>query len=473
VDPREKGELAGLQQQNDALQTRIDESAGTKLVAVLSVALFFSVMNGSMFVVALPDIARQFTLLPSQAGWVIIGYAVIFALGSMTYGKLADIYSLRRLITVGVLLFAIGSLIGLFSNGFAMLIAGRLVQALGASAIPALAMLIPIRYFPFSERGRVLGIAASSIAFGAGIGPLTGGLVTGLLHWRYLFLVSLGMSITLPFFRLWLADEPKKEGSFDFIGAVTLAVAVAALLLLITKYSPLLMAVSIVSFGLFLIRVNRARNPFIQPTLLANRYYRNALVNGFLAMGSAFGIMFLVPLMLSHTNQLNTAIIGMVMFPGAMSAAIMGRKGGKLADRKGSVSVVYMALALMSLGFIALSTFAGSSIYAIVLSLVVGNTGFAFIQAALAKVVSTTLPHKQAGVGMGIYNLVNFMAGALSVAVLGKFLDISSSSMAINPLAIKPAAFIYSNLFFGLAIVTLVNIGLFHHTFKGFKSTGE
>lgn len=460
------------QQQHDTLHTRIDESVRTKLVAVLSVALFFSVMNGSMFIVALPDIAREFALLPSQAGWVIVGYAIIFALGSMTYGKLADIYSLRRLITFGVSLFAVGSLIGLFSNGFAMLIVARLVQSLGASAIPALAMLIPIRYYPFSERGRVLGIAASSIAFGAGIGPLTGGLVTGLLHWRYLFLVSLGMSITLPFFRLWLAAEPKKEGLFDFIGAVTLAVAVAALLLLITHFSPVLVVVSIVSFGLFLLRVSRARNPFIQPALLANRYYRNALISGFLAMGTAFGIMFLVPLMLSNANQLNTAIIGMVMFPGAMSAAIMGRQGGKLADRIGSVSVVYMALAFLLTGFIALSTFAGSSIYLIALSLIVGNVGFAFIQASLAKVVSTTLPHEQAGVGMGIYNLMNFMAGAVSIAILSKFLDASSSAMAINPLALKPAAFIYSNLFFGLAIVTLVNLSLFYYTFKGFKATG-
>jgi DHA2 family metal-tetracycline-proton antiporter-like MFS transporter len=458
-------------QQQETVHTRIDESVRTKLVAVLSVALFFSVMNGSMFVVALPDIAREFALRPSQAGWVITAYAIVFALGSMTYGKLADIYSLRKLITVGVSLFATGSLLGLFSNGFAMLIAARFVQSLGASAIPALAMLIPIRYFPFSERGRVLGIAASSIAFGAGIGPLTGGLVTGLFHWRYLFLVSLGMFITLPFFRLWLADDPKKEGSFDFIGAFTMAVAVAALLLVITNYSLWLLIVAVVAFVLFILRVNTARNPFIQPALLANRYYRNALISGFLAMGTAFGIMFLVPLMLSNANQLNTAIIGMVMFPGAMTAAVMGRQGGKLADRIGSISVVYMALALLLTGFIALSTFAGSSIYSIALSLIVGNTGFAFMQASLAKVVSTTLPHEQAGVGMGIYNLMNFMAGAVSVTVLSKLLDATSSAFSINPLALKPAAFIYSNLFFGLAIVTLVNLSMFYLTFKRFEGS--
>ena len=460
-----------MQQQQETVHTRIDESVRTKLVAVLSVALFFSVMNGSMFVVALPDIAREFALRPSQAGWVITAYAIVFALGSMTYGKLADIYSLRKLITVGVSLFATGSLLGLFSNGFAMLIAARFVQSLGASAIPALAMLIPIRYFPFSERGRVLGIAASSIAFGAGIGPLTGGLVTGLFHWRYLFLVSLGMFITLPFFRLWLADDPKKEGSFDFIGAFTMAVAVAALLLVITNYSLWLLIVAVVAFVLFILRVNTARNPFIQPTLLANRYYRNALISGFLAMGTAFGIMFLVPLMLSNANQLNTAIIGMVMFPGAMTAAVMGRQGGKLADRIGSISVVYMALALLLTGFIALSTLAGSSIYSIALSLIVGNTGFAFMQASLAKVVSTTLPHEQAGVGMGIYNLMNFMAGAVSVTVLSKLLDATSSAFSINPLALKPAAFIYSNLFFGLAIVTLVNLSMFYLTFKRFEGS--
>ncbi|HAS52805.1 MAG TPA: MFS transporter, partial [Nitrospiraceae bacterium] len=77
--------------------TVTDPTAQRRLTILLSVCIFFSVLNGTMFNVSLPDIARQFHLLPSQVSWVVSGYIVIFAIGSVTYGRLADSSPVRNL----------------------------------------------------------------------------------------------------------------------------------------------------------------------------------------------------------------------------------------------------------------------------------------------------------------------------------------------------------------------------------------
>lgn len=102
-----------------------------KLLRVLVFALVFSVMNGTMFNVALPIIGKDFNLIPSQVSWVMTSYMVIYAIGSVVYGKLADRYRLKDLLTFGLFLFAIGSITGALAAEYWMIILGRLFQAAG------------------------------------------------------------------------------------------------------------------------------------------------------------------------------------------------------------------------------------------------------------------------------------------------------------------------------------------------------
>lgn len=129
-----------------------------KLLKILVVTLIFSVMNGTMFNVALPEIGKEFNLVPSQVSWIMTSYMVVYAVGSIVMGKLADKYRLKDLLTYGLLIFALGSLIGLFASEFWIIILGRVIQAAGASVLPATAMIIPIRYFAPEKRGEHLGL---------------------------------------------------------------------------------------------------------------------------------------------------------------------------------------------------------------------------------------------------------------------------------------------------------------------------
>ena len=65
-----------------------------------------------MFNIALPTITNEFKLQPSQAGWIVTGYIIVYAIGSVMFGKLADKYKLKNLLTVGLLIFALGSFVG-------------------------------------------------------------------------------------------------------------------------------------------------------------------------------------------------------------------------------------------------------------------------------------------------------------------------------------------------------------------------
>lgn len=461
------GALENTIDNNTKLQTITDPAAQRKLTLLLSTVIFFSVLNGTMFNVSLPDIAKQFSLLPSQVSWVVSGYIIVFAIGSVTYGRLADAYSVRNLITIGLVLFSAGSLIGFLSQWYPLLIAARVVQAAGSGAIPALAMLIATRYFPAEIRGRVLGIIASTVAFGGGIGPVLGGFITGTFHWRYLFILSVMTLFTIPSFRRHLPGQARHDGGFDILGALLLAGTVGALLLFITLSLWWLLAVSSVFLAWFVAHIRRRPSPFVSPALFRDHRYRNTIIIAFLSVSTIFGMMFMTPLMLRGVNELGTGRIGLVMFPGAMGGAILGTIGGKLVDKKGSIPVVYTGLALLISGFFFLSTVAGLSPWIIALNLIICYGGFAFLQSSLAHTVSSTLPKEHLGIGMGMYNLFFFMSGAFSAALIGKLLDLSKGHSPANPLTVTRSAGPYSNLFLLLAGIVLAAVCIFYFTFRG------
>ncbi|WP_258832170.1 MFS transporter [Peribacillus frigoritolerans] len=445
----------------------MNEKRKGKLILILAFAMVISVMNSTMFNIALPTITNEFHLQTSQAGWIVTGYIIVYAIGSVMFGKLADKYTLKNLLTVGLLIFAFGSLIGFLAANFWFVLAGRIIQAMGASIMPATSMIIPTRYFTPETRGRALGITSSATAFGTAVGPIVAGLVTNFISWRYLFVISLLILLTLPFFRIFLDNEEEKvKNKTDLIGAFLLAGTLALLLLAITQGALLLAIIGIVFFVLFLWRIRVAQNPFIQGKLFENRTFSAGLLVSALSSGIGFGIPYLTPLLLQGVNGLSPLLSGLVMFPGAVLAAILGRKGGKLADQKGNGFVAYTALLCFFLGYGILSIIAGSSPYFIMIVLIFAYVGQTFIQIALGNTVSRSLPKEQAGVGMGIFMMMNFIAGATATTLISKALEVKSASLQLNPFLLNHNSLNYSNIYVVLAILIVIVSFIYMSNFR-------
>ncbi|MDD9269363.1 MFS transporter [Paenibacillus sp. GCM10023248] len=444
---------------------RIQKTAGELLLGILVFTLIISVMNATMFNVVLPAISKQFQLSPSQASWIITGYMIVYAIGSVTYGKLTDRYSLKNLLTFGLLLFAIGSVVGLVAIQYWMVIVGRIVQAAGASVIPAVAMIVPVRYFSPERRGRALGTVAIGYALGLALGPIIAGVVSSTWNWRALFVISLLSLLTLPMYRKYLDDEKGVARKMDFIGGSLLAGTVAVLLLALTKGNIWLAVAGAIFFIFFLVRIRYASAPFINPAIFRNKPFSFGLIITFVMIGISFAIPFITPQLLSSVNHLSPVFIGMVMLPSSLVAALLGRRGGKLADEKGNPFLMYIAAALLMIGFICLSSVVGMSPVFIAIFLIFGVLGQSFMQIAMSNTVSRTLSKEHIGIGMGLFSMITFISTAASTAALGKVLDFGTSTVRLNPIPQNSTTFVYSNIFLVLAILVVVIVAFYYVQF--------
>ncbi|MCM3748101.1 MFS transporter [Paenibacillus pasadenensis] len=449
------------------LQTERQPSG--KIIYVLAFTLVISVMSATMFNIVLPDIAEQFQLSIAQVSWVTSGYLLVYAIGTVIYGKLADRYRLKNVLTVGLTLLALGSMFGLFAQDYWMVLLGRMVQAAGAAVIPAAAGIIPVRYFPEEHRGRALGIAMTGMAIGSAIGPVAAALVVSTLHWRWLFVMPVLTLAALPYYRRFLQDQERKGGRIDWLGGGLLAGAAVLFLLAITYESWLTAIGCLILIILLFIRIRTAAEPFLPLGLIQNKRYSLGLALAFLATGIGYSLYFLTPQLLKAIHDLDSGMTGLVMLPAAVTAALLGRKGGWLADVKGIPFLFYSASALLLLCFACMSAFVEHSPAVIAAFLIFGVVGQSFLFMALSNLISRTLPKEQIGIGMGMLAMSNFIAGAVSANVYGKIAD-QGAGVQWNFMITDPNASVYSNLYLVLGFLNGFIVLLYRYKFG--KSVG-
>ena len=441
-----------------------------RLVPWIIYLIFFAVLNETMFNVSMPAIAHQFSLSSAGVSWMTTIFMVFFGIGSVIYGKLADLFSLRRLITIGVVIYVVGSLLGFaLQSTYTLVVMARAIQGIGGSAIPALVFVVAARYIEPAHRGRVFGTITSVVSLAIGFGPVIGGVVSSQLHWSFLFLIPVLVPVALPFLARALPPEPRRSGSVDIIGAILVALDVGALVVYLNFGMWYALVAFVVLLGLFILRILTARDPFIQPSLFRNARFRSGVVVGALLFFSVLGFIFLIPLMFNEIHKLGPSQIGLLLFPGAISSVIFGPIGGRLADRRGNNLVAAIGMTLLVASLVLVALLLSVSPYVIAAAMLLNYVGFSLVQVAIANSVSLTLSAEQTGVGMGLFNLSGTLAGAIGAAVVGKLLASNWLNVSILPVSIVSAGFAYSNLTLALAIVVALGAVLFLSAYRGMK----
>lgn len=448
-----------------------DAPSSTRLfLLVVSASVFISVLTGSMVNVVIPAIRTEFSASPAQVGWVITGFALAYAVSVPLYGRVSDLFGVRRVYTFGVVGFAVGGLICALAPNLTVLILGRIVQAAGGAAVPALATVAVARVIPKSSRGAALGLVASSVGVGAAVGPVAGGIVGELLGWRSLFIGSLVlMLLVLPLAQRVLPNNPAKTGGrFDLLGGVLLGLGAGLFLFGITQGQTAGFA-SPPSWGSFLgaalailafvWRIHTALEPFVSPVLFRNRQYVTALVVGFFAMFANLSALVLIPLLVVEVSGLAPGQAGLVLTPGAVALALLSPLAGRLSDRVGVKLPLIVGLALMAISMLFLSSLAGASPLWIALGVLGVSSGFAFIQSPANNAAAGALPAADIGAGLGLFSGAFFLGGGAGTAVMGALLAArqEQGADALNPLYSLGAA-PFSDAFLALAFALLLGL---------------
>jgi MFS transporter, DHA2 family, metal-tetracycline-proton antiporter len=440
-----------------AEEARFGTIQENRIIPLWSLTVWLVVMNTTMFNVALPSVISQFDLSPTAGSWIVSGYSIVFALSTITFSRLSDFIPIGRLLMTGLVILGIASIIGYFANSFAFVLVSRMVQAMGAGAVPGLGMVLATRYIPISRRGRAMSFISSAASLGFGLGPVIGGGITQLLGWNFLFIVTGLVLLLLPVFKIYLPVEKRRAGSFDFAGALLTGGGVTTLLLYLSSFAFWQLGLSVLFITILVWYSKKKAEPFIRINLFKNSRYVSLLLVGLIAFMTHFAFLFVMPVMLSNLFQKEPAVIGLVIFPGAMLSAFAAIYVGRWIDRFGNLPVMRAGLLSLLISAVLFSLLGTKAFYMTAIFYMFTSIGFSSLTSSLANENSRILNKDEVGSGMGMLQLVQFFGGALGVAIAGLLIE-GQKAFALEV--------VYRNVFIFYTILVCVAISIYHFKIK-------
>jgi EmrB/QacA subfamily drug resistance transporter len=410
----------------------VDYSRKWFVLIAIAMAIFLGTVDGSIVNVALPTLVDEFDTTFGVAQWVVLAYLLTQTTLTLMFGRLGDMIGKKPIFTAGFSVFTIGSVLAGFSPTIELLIAARVVQALGASMIFALGFAITTEAFPPSERGKALGINGTTVSLGIMAGPIIGGMILETTDWRWIFFVNLPIGIigTITAIKFVPNTRPKGKQRFDFLGAGAFFVSLLTLLLALTMgqsmgfTEPLIIgmfAVSIVALAAFIAVERRVSQPMLNLALFKNRDLTVNLITGFIGFFALSGMILLLPFYLTDVIGLSPRGIGFVLGAIPITMGIVAPLSGTLSDRIGSRPVTVAGLALMAIAY-GIAGFwlegATTSLIVVIVGLIIG-LGFGIFQSPNNSAILGSVPHDQLGVTSGMLTINRTTASVTGIAVLG------------------------------------------------------
>ncbi|WP_420311024.1 MFS transporter [Streptomyces sp. YS-B37] len=431
-------------------------------LAIVMTAAFMDLVDVTIVNVAIPSIQRDAGASFSQIQWITAGYALAFAAGLITGGRLGDIHGRKRLFLVGIGGFTLASALCGFAANPEMLVASRILQGgMAAMMVPQVLSIVHAT-FPAHERGKVFGLFGAIVGLGAVSGPLLGALLTEWnlfgLEWRPIFLINLPVGIAGLILGSRFITESKAPRALklDLVGVTLVTLGLLMLLYPLTRGDelgwPAWGFVSMSgSIGVFagLVAYERRKaardgSPLVELSLFEVKSFAAGIAVQ-TVFGIGLGIFFLVWTLYMQIglgwSPLRAGLTG-VPFSIACSAAA-GMSVQKLVPRLGGRNVLQTGALVMVVGVLLYLWEADRYQLAIAswqmaLPLVVMGAGMGLIFAPLTDTILSEVPREHAGSASGLINTVQQMGNALGLGLVS-VVFFGSIGDRLTPAQVGPA----------------------------------
>lgn len=452
---------------SESRQEYVPDPRRWRVLAVLVVVLFMSLVSVSIVNVALPSIQASLNATDSELQWVLSGYALTFGVGLVSAGRAGDIFGRGPLFIAGVALFTASSIAAGFAPDPLPLNVARAFQGIGSGLLSPQAVGMIQHYFRGAERARAFGFFGAAVGVSVAVGPLLGGLlieVAGVEQgWRWTFLVNVPVGIVgivLAF--LWIPKPllnrnrddaevlPAASRDLDPVGAVLLGLAVLAVLLpfVEAEANPLVWISLPVGIAILLTwlwwesRYKRlGRSPMVDLAIFRTRSFANGSLLITLYFMGVTSVWVLVALYMQNGLGHSALESGLVGLPSAVLSAFAALWGGRNVVRYGRKVVIggmYSAILglVLSIGVVWLHSAGLASQWWLLLSL-------SFIGIAQGSVISPNqaltlaeVPLRYAGSSGGIMQTGQRIGTSVGIAVITALafavLSVSSWAVAFN-----------------------------------------
>jgi EmrB/QacA subfamily drug resistance transporter len=400
-------------------------------LALVCVAFFMTVLDGTIVTVALPTIKNSLHVADNTLQYVLIAYTITFGGLLLLGGRAADLLGRRRLFMIGVTIFSAASLACGLANSIGVLIAARAVQGVGAAIVsPAVLSIITTTFAEGAERNKALGIWGAIGGSGAAAGVLFGGILTKYAGWEWIFFVNvpigaLVLALTRPIVR-----ESRIPGlrGFDAGGAVTITSSLSLLVYAVSKAPDVgwesgrtigLLIASVVLFVAFLVIETRSPSPMVSFDIFRIRSVTGADVCGFFIGAVVFSNFFLLTLYVQQVLGYSALKTGLTFLATAGTVVLVAGISQALVTRVGPRPVMAVGLALITCGMLWYTQIPvhGSFVTHLLPGYLLVGVGMAlsFIPMSIAALAG--VEPQEAGLASGLINAAQQIGGALGVAI--------------------------------------------------------
>ncbi len=362
--------------------------------------------------VAMPVIAKEFSLNAVALGWVPTAYMLAAAMFLVPFGRLGDIVGRKKIFVYGIAVYAFGSVAAALSSAGLVFIAARSVQGIGGAMIFGTGVAILTSVFPPGERGKAIGLNTAAVYIGLSSGPILGGFLTHSLGWRSVFWITVPVAAAAFAVTLWKLEgewaEARGEG-FDWRGSLAFGGGLVALMYGFSRLPSLpglaFTLGGLAGLGLFIWIESRVRAPVFDLRLFRNnRIFAFSNLAALINYSATSAVSFLVSLYLQYIKELSPQEAGLVLVAQPVVMAICSPAAGRLSDRVEPRWIASLGMGFTCVGLL-LFSFLGE------------GTTFPFIVGGLLCL----------GLGFGLFSSPN--TNAIMGAVERKFYGVASASV--------------------------------------------
>jgi EmrB/QacA subfamily drug resistance transporter len=407
---------------------------GWKILFLTSIGAYLVSLDVSILNVAFRALVSDFGQDHERLlAWVFSGYNVAFAAALLTAGRLADRFGRKRAFLAGLATFAMGSLLCGVAPSPELLVAARVVQAVGGAFVLPASLALVLPEFPVHRRSAAIGVWGAVGGVAAATGPSIGGLLVAHLHWRAVFFFNLPFcAVALAVGARVLAEsrEADRHSVPDVLGALLAVTSVGVATLVIIEgdtwgwvSAPVLFATAAASAaGAAALR--RCRNhpaPVLDLRLLRLRYFTAANIAMLLFGASFFAGFFANTQFLLGPWHYPVSTAGLLMTPGPIMAAIVAAPAGRQAQRGGHRQVAVTGIGIYLAGTAWLLLHAGAQrdyLGTYLPSALLAGTGIGMTLSTLTSASNAFLPADRFAMGSAFNATMRQVGAAIGVAAV-------------------------------------------------------
>ena len=412
------------------MSTEIKVKSPKFMAAILMLGAFIGLFGETALNMALTNIMEQYSIEASTAQWLTTGYLLTLAILVPISALLMKWFSTRQLVTFGLIVSLLGAVLAAFGPIFAILMTGRVVQAIGTGVIMPVMTSVLLVIFPIHKRGVVMGIMGLVITLGPALGPTLSGVVISTLGWNYIFWISAAFYVILTlaaFVKIENVGEITKP-KIDVLSIVLSTVGFGGLIYGLASmagapftapivWAPLL--VGIIALLLFGLRQNSMEKPMINLNVFKQPMFTLGTVMMFLSILVILSTGILLPMYLKGSLLFSAAVAGLLLLPGNAVNVIMSPIVGTLFDKIGPKKLAITGSIIVLIGnlIFATSISATTPAWQIIVAFMVLFFGLTMVTIPAQTNGLNALPRELYADGSAAMNTLNQVAGAAGTAI--------------------------------------------------------